>query len=418
MFPVVLASLIFFSILGVLVASQLYWFRPGRRRVHKLPRVWQRWLLGVPLYAWFILLLAVFVLVPFRWMNLHNAPVLLSVFMVLRSPTLMIPLSLWLAASLFAFLFIQLVRGSAWLAARLASLRASSQPDGVSVERRYFLQNATRVAGAIPFVMVGYGFVRSRGFYVVEEVTVPIPNLPPALDGLRLVQLTDVHASAFMPVEEIRHVAGMAHELKADLVFHTGDTLTSRGDPLPEAIAELSQVQGAHGSFGCLGNHEIYAGVTDTATRLFAERGVRLLRNQNTEIEINGARVNLIGVDYQRQPRGLEPESWKPYFLRGVEKLVRPDALNILLTHNPNPFLRAADLGIQLTLAGHTHGGQVQVEILDNRWSPARFITPFISGLYERNGRHLYVSRGVGTIAMPVRLNAPAEISLLTLRRA
>jgi predicted MPP superfamily phosphohydrolase len=221
-----------------------------------------------------------------------------------------------------------------------------------------------------------------------------------------------------MPVEEIRHVAGMAHELKADLVFHTGDTLTSRGDPLPEAIAELSQIQGAHGGFGCLGNHEIYAGVTDTATRLFAERGVRLLRNQNAELEINGARVNLIGVDYQRQPRGLEPESWKPYFLRGVEKLVRRDALNILLTHNPNPFLRAADLGIQLTLAGHTHGGQVQVEILDNRWSPARFITPFISGLYERNGSHLYVSRGVGTIAMPVRINAPAEISLLTLRRA
>lgn len=417
MFPVVLASLIFFSILGVLVASQLYWFRQGRRRVYACPQAWQRWLLGVPLYAWFILLLAVFVLVPFRWMNLHNAPVLLSVFMVLRSPVLMIPLSLWLVASLFAFLFMQMVRGGGWLVARLASLRASSRPDGVSVERRYFLQNATRVAGAIPFVMVGYGFVRSRGFYVVEEVTVPIPNLPPALDGLRLVQLTDVHASAFMPVEEIRHVAGMAHELKADLVFHTGDTLTSRGDPLPEAIAELSQVQGTHGSFGCLGNHEIYAGVTDTATRLFAERGVRLLRNQNAEIEINGAKLNLIGVDYQRQPRGLEPESWKPYFLRGVEKLVRTDAVNILLTHNPNPFLRAADLGIQLTLAGHTHGGQVQVEILDNRWSPARFITPFISGLYERNGSHLYVSRGVGTIAMPVRLNAPAEISLLTLRR-
>ncbi|HXE75570.1 MAG TPA: metallophosphoesterase [Candidatus Xenobia bacterium] len=417
MFPVLLASLIFFSILGLLVASQLYWFRQGRRRAHTFPHAWQRWGLGVPLYAWFILLLAMFVLVPIRWVNLHNAPVLLSVFMVLRSPVLMIPISLWLTASLFAFLFIQLVRGGGWLVGRLA-MRASGQLEGVSVERRYFLQNATRVAGAIPFVMVGYGFVRSRGFYVVEEVTVPIPNLPVELDRLKLLQLTDVHVSAFMPVEEIRHVVGLARELKADLVFHTGDTLTSRGDPLAEAIAELSQVEGAHGSFGCLGNHEIYAGVTDTATRLFAERGVRLLRNQNVELEINGAKLNLIGVDYQRQPRGLEPESWKPYFLRGIEKLVQPDAVNILLTHNPNPFLRAADLGIQLTLSGHTHGGQVQVEILDNRWSPARFITPFISGLYERNGNHLYVSRGVGTIAMPVRLNAPAEITLLTLRRA
>ncbi len=418
MFPVLLASLVFFSILGLLVASQLYWFRQGRRRAHARPSAWQRWLLGIPLYAWFILLLAMFVLVPFRWMNLHNAPVLLSVFMVLRSPTLMIPISLWLTASLFAFLLIKLVRGAAWLGRLAVRPAAARQPDGVSTERRYFLQNATRIAGAIPFVMVGYGFIRSRGFYVVEEVNVPIPNLPPELDGLRLLQLTDVHASAFMPVEEIRHVVGLARELKADLVFHTGDFLTSRGDPLSEAIAELSQVEGTYGRFGCLGNHEIYAGATDTAAKLFAERGVRLLRNQNAEIEVNGARLNLIGVDYQRQPRGLEPESWKSYFLRGVEKLVRPDAVNILLTHNPNPFLRAADLGIQLTLAGHTHGGQVQVEILDSRWSPARFITPFISGLYERNGSHLYVSRGIGTIAMPVRLNAPAEISLLTLRRA
>ncbi len=127
-----------------------------------------------------------------------------------------------------------------------------------------------------------------------------------------------------------------------------------------------------------------------------------------------------------------------------MERFVRRDAVNILLTHNPNPFLRAAELGIELTLAGHTHGGQVQVEVLDSRWSPARFITRFISGLYTLpagpaagaaglNNKlgavstshespvmshcFLYVSRGLGTIAAPVRLNAPPEITLLTLRR-
>ncbi|MEK7216255.1 MAG: hypothetical protein AAB289_11720, partial [Chloroflexota bacterium] len=115
--------------------------------------------------------------------------------------------------------------------------------------------------------------------------------------------------------------------------------------------------------------------------------------------------------------RGPGPELSKKDWLRGVERLVRPEALNILLCHNPNPFVRATELGIELMLAGHTHGGQVQVEILDSRWSPARFITPFISGLYERNGKRLYVSRGIGTIAAPIRLGAPPEITLLTLRQ-
>ena len=221
-----------------------------------------------------------------------------------------------------------------------------------------------------------------------------------------------------MPAEEVRRIVERARELQPDLVFHTGDFITSRGDPLEETVAELARLEGRYGSFGCLGNHEIYAGVTDTATEMFAARGARILRGENAELEIDGAWLNLIGVDYQRQPRSMQPEQWAPHFLRGAESLVRPDAVNILLTHNPNPFLRAAELGIQLTLAGHTHGGQVQVEILDSRWSPARFITPFISGLYQRNGARLYVTRGLGTIAVPVRLNAPPEITLLTLRRA
>jgi predicted MPP superfamily phosphohydrolase len=220
-----------------------------------------------------------------------------------------------------------------------------------------------------------------------------------------------------MPLTEIRHVVGLARELAPDLVFHTGDFLTSRGDPLAGAIAELARVEGRYGRFGCLGNHEIYAGATETATQLCAQHGIRILRGANAELEIGGAKLNLIGVDYQRQPRGLTIEEWKPHFLRQVEPLVRPQVVNILLTHNPNPFARAAELGIELTLAGHTHGGQVQVEILDSRWSPARFLTPFISGLYERNGSRLYVSRGLGTVGAPVRLNAPPEITLLTLRR-
>ena len=116
--------------------------------------------------------------------------------------------------------------------------------------------------------------------------------------------------------------------------------------------------------------------------------------------------------------------------LEGVESLVRQDMPNILLSHNPNAFRRAREIGVDLMLAGHTHGGQVQVEILDHRLSPARFITQYIAGLYRRpmdssgaslsRGRYasVYVSRGLGTIGTPLRLGVPPEITLLTLRRA
>jgi predicted MPP superfamily phosphohydrolase len=135
--------------------------------------------------------------------------------------------------------------------------------------------------------------------------------------------------------------------------------------------------------------------------------------------------------------------------LQNVEPLVRRDMPNILLSHNPNAFNRAAELGIELTLAGHTHGGQIQVEILDHRLSPARFITDYVAGLYQRpmfapapNDRaasagsafetshgslfpnrmsalaSIYVNRGLGTVGAPVRLGVPPEITLLTLRRA
>lgn len=418
MMPGWLAGLIFLTLLGVVVGAQVFWFQQARDVVRRLRKPWQRWLLGAPLYAWFLFLAILLVLIPVRWLLAGSLPVLLSFFMVFRRPELMVPAGLWMAASTISFLLIGAIWSIAALARRLRrSVRPAPSAESVSPGRRDFLRTATYVVGASPFAMVGYSFLRRRD-YVVQEVAVPLPNLPQALDGLRLLQLTDVHAGAYMSPKEIRRVVGMAREFNADLVFHTGDLITGRGDPLDEAIDELSRVQGRYGSFGCLGNHEIFAGAENYTADLFARRGVHLLRGRNVELEINGARLNLIGVDYQRQPRGLDPERWASDFLRGIESLLRPEMPNILLTHNPNPFIRASELGIDLTLAGHTHGGQMQMEFLDSRLNPARFITPFVSGLYERNGCRLYVSAGIGTIAAPIRVNAPPEISVLTLRRA
>jgi len=158
---------------------------------------------------------------------------------------------------------------------------------------------------------------------------------------------------------------------------------------------------------------------------------MRLLRQQNAELAWRGEKFNLIGVDYQRERTA---SGKKLPMLRDAELLVRKDMPNILLSHNPNSFRRAAELGIQLSLAGHTHGGQLQVEIVDHSFSPARFMTHFVAGLYRlpiggnfdlavseptgNSTKHasLYVNRGLGTIGMPVRLGVPPEITLITLR--
>jgi uncharacterized protein len=340
--------------------------------------------------------------------------------------TVLTAASLWLVTSVFAFLAVKSVGGVEWVTNAVARLRFGAIVRPIDASRRRFFQYAAVVAGGVPFLAASYGFAAGRRRYTVEHVDVPVANLPPGLDGVRIAQLSDIHIGDYMPPAEIARAVAMANQLNADLAVVTGDFVTSEGDPLEICINELSRLCAPLGVWGCNGNHEIYAGVEDEAERLFRQKGMRLLRSRNVVVEHNGASFNLLGVDYQRD-RMVAGGPTAP-MLQDIEHLVRRDMPNILLSHNPNSFRRAAALGIELSLAGHTHGGQVKVEIVDHSVNPARLITPFIAGLYRlpmSNGNilspqksSLYVNRGLGTIGFPVRLGVPPEITLLTLRRA
>jgi uncharacterized protein len=253
------------------------------------------------------------------------------------------------------------------------------------------------------------------------------------LDGLRIVQLSDLHIGDFMPRAAIRRAVDLANTAQADLAVLTGDLITSDRDPLEDCIAELSRLRAPLGVWGCHGNHERSAGVEARAQALFQRYGMHVLRQQCVELSWRGGRFNLIGVDDQRERSGAGERS---PMLRGIEALVRQDIPNILLSHNPNTFARAAALGIELSLAGHTHGGQLRVALGGRQWSPASLITPFVAGLYRlplgpevhatgdevaprlRTFACLYVNRGLGTFGLPVRLGVPPEITVLTLRAA
>lgn len=412
----ILRGILLLAVLAMLFFSQRYWFRQAKRLKQRISHKGLRLLLRYILYGLVLFMIAlaasIFVGGPLR--RLSVAPML----------------GMWLFASLFAWLGIQVVKGAerGWELARtrLAPARMRRTADHnppaslKNPSRRHFFQTATYFAGAVPFVGAVYGFAGERLRFTLERVEVPLPNLPAALDGLRIAQISDIHMSAFMSREQLRRAVDMANDLGAELAVVTGDFITGRVDPLGECVQELARLRAPLGVWGCLGNHEIYAMCEDEATELLRQVGVRVLRRQNAEILWRGQPLNLIGVDYQRT-RGLDGR--KLPMLPGVEPLVRRDMPNILLSHNPNAFDRAADLGVEFTLAGHTHGGQINVEILESQLNPARFMTDYVAGMYARRSKltsqtaHLYVNRGIGTVGAPVRVGAPPEITLLTLRR-
>jgi len=440
---------LFLIFLFLFYLSQRFWFLRAWRLIGRVRQpVWSRFLRATWAAALMLLFFGIFG---------GLAQVRFRTFLRGRGITALV--GLWLTSAFLSFLAIQVVAGIEWLWShawwgkrllRKAAPEASELPpaaqsvspasnDGLpSPSRRYFFQAASYLAGAVPFVGALYGFASERLRYRLEHVEVPIPGLPAALDGLRIVQLSDIHIGGYMPREQVRRAVEMANELSAELAVATGDFVTGPTDPLEACITELARLRAPLGVWGCNGNHEIYADAEEYAAALFGRAGMRLLRRENAELVWRGQAFNLIGVDYQRE---RAPSGRRLPKLMGVERLVRRDVPNILLSHNPNAFPRAAELGIELTLAGHTHGGQVQVEILDQRWNPARFFTRYIAGLYHRplfspsqpaesensdspagasqaTSAFIYVNRGLGTIGAPVRIGVPPEITLLTLRRA
>lgn len=295
----------------------------------------------------------------------------------------------WCFASVGAFLILSLCR---------------SVPQFRS-ERRGFIRATGSALVAAPFAAVGFGIVQRKDFRV-REVQVPIAHLPKDLDGLRIAHLSDIHLSPFLSEQELARAVAMANELRPHLAVVTGDLITSPGDPLDACLRQLARLRAEAGTLACLGNHELFARVGDEATWKGAKLGIKFLRNESRTLQFGSATLNVLGVDYQQLGSA---------YLTGGEQWIAPGATNILLSHNPDVFNVAAAQGWDLTLAGHTHGGQVNVEILHQSLNPARFYTPYVYGLYRKGRSSIWVTRGIGTVGVPARLGAPPEVALVRL---
>jgi len=296
-----------------------------------------------------------------------------------------------------------------WLGGCFALWIASRVRPQHSPARRRFFQSAYAAVFAAPPAALAYGAFIERHQLYLREQRLEIPNLPPELDGLRLVQLTDIHLSPFFSRSELERAVAMANETRAHIALVTGDLITTVRDPVDDCLDILARLRSDAGVFGCMGNHEIYANAEAYVEHEGARRGMRFLRSAAEPLRFGSAVLNLAGVDYQRLHRR---------YLVGAEKLVVPGALNVLLSHNPDLFPVAAAQGYGLTIAGHTHGGQIRLEFLNADLNPGRFYTPYVDGIYRRGPASIFVSRGLGTIAVPARLGSPPEVALLQLCRS
>ncbi len=434
---IILRVLVGLSIVTVLFLSQRFWYRA----IWRVTGHWGRTALRVGVRLTYLGSLLAIILTIADSLRQDHGRVIPN-----HSPLASFT-GLWFACALFGYVAIKGVHALEWLwhhfhkpapaeAPKPPAHRLEFEDIVPDPSRRTFFRTASVVAGAAPFLGVMYGFAAERLRYELRRVEIPVANLPSAMDGLSIVQISDIHLSAYMTRESVRRAVDMANDVGADLAVVTGDLITGMHDSLYDAVEEVGRLYAPLGVYGCNGNHEIYARAEDLAERLYQQAGMKLLRRENATIHYKGRQLNLIGVDYQRE---RTPGGRKQQMLAGLEPLVRRDMPNILLSHNPNTFNRAAEMGVELSLAGHTHGGQVQVEILDVSLSPARFITSYIAGLYQRPLRMpdqprrmgetiklmpnapkglsaLYVNRGLGTVGAPVRLGAPPEITHIVLR--
>jgi predicted MPP superfamily phosphohydrolase len=271
----------------------------------------------------------------------------------------------------------------------------------MSISRRALLRGlVTTGAGALTGAGA-YGFFYGRHQLGVTRETVPVISLPPALVGLRVGLLTDVHRSRWVSHEDVMLAVSALMNERPDLIILGGDYVTwgDRQFVGPSAEA-LSPLTAPHGVFGILGNHD---DDHDMPSAL-AKNNVVMLKDARTQVIIKNEPVDFVGIRYwTRRQVDITP------LVRGATGTV------VLLAHDPRRLAEAATLKVPLVLSGHTHGGQV---VLPWVGAIAAQKFPVVAGLGRRDQTTMFVSRGVGTVYVPVRINCPPEVAVLTLTSA
>ncbi len=270
----------------------------------------------------------------------------------------------------------------------------------MALSRRDLLKAAAIAGLGASTGVATYGALFERHALTLTEAQLDVSGLPPAIDGLRVAFLTDLHHSIFVSARDIQRAVDLAMASRPDMVVLGGDYVTSADRTFMEPVAELlAQLSAPHGVFAVLGNHDDDREMPGALSR----RGVSVLKDQRTTVELRGERLDVAGLRFwTRRPSEIAR------VLRGAAETT------LLLAHDPRRLAEASAFDVGAVLAGHTHGGQI---VLPGIGAPAARRFPVVFGTARRGNTAMFVSRGIGTVVVPVRINCPPEVALVTLRR-
>jgi predicted MPP superfamily phosphohydrolase len=236
----------------------------------------------------------------------------------------------------------------------------------------------------------------------VEQLSIELERLPAKLNGLKVIHLSDIHHSRFTDLEHISRAVDIANGLKPDVVFLTGDYVSHDTDYIAPVAEVLGKLESEFGTYACLGNHDHWTDA-DLVTHLLRGEGIKVLINEGLRFEARDASFWLAGVDDYMAGKTDVTAALRGSF---------PDEMKLLLAHNPVIFRQAVRANVDLTLSGHTHGGQIKMRDPERRILPRRKLS---SGLHNRKASQIYITRGIGTVVVPARYQCPPEITLIEL---
>ena len=313
-----------------------------------------------------------------------------------------------------AFDVVRLVRSSGNRLILLISSReivsASPAKPVPDPGRRKFLRlgglSAASVIGAVPII----ASARTARDYQINRLSLTYDNLPSGLDGFTIAQVSDIHSGIYMTEGDMREIFEIVNSLEANAITITGDFVDSSDSQIEPLFKAVQMLKAEYGIFGCLGNHDHFATARKVSSAV-EQRGIIMLNNSNARLAVNGERISIVGIDDAGRGQANFAD-WN----KALDD-VDPDSFKIALTHRPDEWDHTRSAGMDLTLAGHTHGGQVGFRLGPLNLNPVYLIHKYAMGLYSQDRAHLYVNVGVGMVGVPIRMVKP-EVALLTLRRS
>ena len=300
--------------------------------------------------------------------------------------------------------------------------------EGEPITRSEFMVKVALIVASVPFFSMLYGILFGAHDYRVRRVKLAFKNLPVSFDGLKIVQISDIHSGSFYNKDAVKRGVELILKQNADIIFFTGDLVNNVATEVEDYIEVFDKLKAPMGVYSVLGNHDYgdykqWDSEEDKKANLqnlknaHTRMGWKLLVNENRMLERNGEKIALLGVENWGAKKRWPKYGRLDKAYAGTEGI----PFKVLLSHDPSHWdaqVRPQCSDIDLTLSGHTHGFQFGVEVAGIKWSPVQYAYKQWAGLYKEGGQYLYVNRGFGYIGFPGRVGMPPEITVIELKKS